>query len=86
MSQAKKRIERLRSVPADFSWDELVVVLEDLGFKELTKKGGGSHRTFMDAQERKIVTAKPHPSPNVRRYLLRDVLKKLVEYGILNDE
>ncbi len=45
MSKTQKLVDRLLSVPADFTWDELVKVLASYGYTEIKKgKTGGSRR------------------------------------------
>jgi len=82
VSKSEKSLDRFLSIPADFTWDELVSVLGHLGFKELAQKGG-SYRCFMSEQELKIFLHKPHPSHIVPRYALRKVRLKLKEYGLI---
>lgn len=43
MSKIEKLIERLRSNPRDFTWEEFKKVLKHYGYEEMTKgKTGGS--------------------------------------------
>ncbi|WP_063895399.1 type II toxin-antitoxin system HicA family toxin [Burkholderia ubonensis] len=85
MSTLEKLRKRIVRIPADFAWDEMVTLLKGLGFKEKTKKGG-SYRTFFDDAGRKIFVHKPHPGSIVKVYSVRDVVEKLREFGLLEDE
>ena len=82
MSKAQKLLDRFLSRPADFAWNEMVALLGDFGFKEVSSKGG-SYRTFIDANSRKIFLHKPHPQPIVKRYALDDVRESLESFGMI---
>lgn len=84
MSKLKKLRARVVQIPSDFSWDEMVTLLEGLGFTEKAAKGG-SYRTFFDETGRKIFLHKPHPGSIVKVYSIRDVVEKLREFGLLSD-
>ncbi|SIO35313.1 type II toxin-antitoxin system HicA family toxin [Paraburkholderia phenazinium] len=83
MSKLEKLRQRVAEFPADFSWDERVVLMEDFGFAEKTKKGG-SYRTFFDGSGRKIFLHKPHPGSIVKVYSVRNVVEKLREFGLMD--
>lgn len=62
MSKKEKLVDRLLSIPADLTWEELNAALSSLGYAELkTGKTGGSRRRFCDAQNNMILLHKPHP-------------------------
>ncbi len=51
MSRKLKLIARLLRRPKDFTWGELVTLLNHLGYKETEKgKTGGSRRKFVHKQ------------------------------------
>lgn len=81
MTTSEKRLQRLLSVPVDMTWDEMVAFLADVGFVEVSTKGG-SYRTFVSAVGRKIYLHRPHPRNVVKRYAIRDVIAKLKEFGM----
>lgn len=83
MTQADKLRKRAAAVPADFTWQELVSLLNTYGFIEFSDKGG-SYRCFKTAAGLKIFVHKPHPGNIVKRYLLLKVNAKLKEYGLEN--
>ena len=84
MSKQKKSLDRLCALPppADFKWIELVTVLESLGFEMLT--GGGSRRKFVhNVTKQLIICHQPHPSPNVDKGCIRDVVEKLKDSELI---
>ncbi|HVW15226.1 MAG TPA: type II toxin-antitoxin system HicA family toxin [Mucilaginibacter sp.] len=87
MSRNEKLISRLRSVPKDFTWDELTKVLAYFGYEELTGgKTGGSRRRFVDTNKNVITLHKPHPANIVKGYAIREVIAHLSEKGYIKDE
>lgn len=82
MTTSEKRLRRLLTVPKDMTWDEMVALLAELGFAEVTAKGG-SYRSFVGENGRRIFMHRPHPSKLMKRYAIRDVIAKLKEFGIL---
>lgn len=85
VSQADKLLARLRSIPADFTWPELVRVLKQAGFSETSDKGG-SYRTFVSPTGLKIFCHRPHPGNIVKKYLLREIVRKLDELEGMDNE
>jgi len=83
MTRADKLRSRAASVPADFTWHELISLLSTYGFIEFSDKGG-SYRCFRTAAGLKIFVHKPHPGNIVKKYLLLKVNGKLKEYGLTN--
>ena len=80
MSQIEKLIQRLLSLPKDFTWDELIKVLAHYGYIELKKgKTGGSRRKFADKEKNVIILHKPHPGNIVKAYALKQVIEHLQE-------
>lgn len=77
-----KRLNRVLSVPTDLTWDELASALASVGFDEMANAGGSS-RTFVDKSGRKIILHRPHPTPYVKRYAIREILSTLSDYAIL---
>lgn len=82
MTKLDKLRKRIAETPADFTWSEMVTLLEGLGFQERTKTGG-SYRTFFSPDGKKLFMHKPHPGSIVKRYCVREVLEKLREFGCL---
>ena len=75
---------RLKGRPKDLTWDELVKLLEGLGYAEAARgKTGGSRRRFVHATAPTIELHKPHPSNIVKMYVIDDVLRVLTEGGLI---
>ncbi|MBI4969706.1 MAG: type II toxin-antitoxin system HicA family toxin [Rhodospirillales bacterium] len=84
MSRKAKLIDRLTSLPRDFTWDELVQVLGHLGYVErVGGKTGGSRRRFVHDPAPTILLHKPHPGNIVKLYALREVVSLLETEGLL---
>lgn len=87
MAKIEKLIERLLSLPKDFTWEELIKVLIHFGYKELhTGKTGGSRRKFANADKHIISLHKPHPGNILKHYQIKEVMASLKERGKINDD
>ena len=87
MSKTEKLLQRLLSVPKDFTWDELTKLLGLFGFIELKKgKTGGSRRKFADEKKNVIILHKPHPGNIVKEYAIRQVITQLKDKGYIQNE
>ena len=85
MSTLEKQIERLKSKPKDFTYDEAKMILNNLGFVEDNKgKTFGSRAVFKNFKlNKKIELYKPHPKNILRPYQINRMLKLLKEWRIL---
>lgn len=84
MSRRAKLIARFRTRPKDFTWEELVQLLEGLGYAEAnTGRTGGSRRRFIHSTAPTIALHKPHPGNLVKMYIVDDVLRVLTEEGLI---
>ena len=84
MTKQQKALARLTAipVPANIKWDELKSVLEHLGY--VTLNGSGSRRKFFHAaKDDLIICHAPHPSPNVDRGCVADVVEHLRRVGFI---
>jgi hypothetical protein len=82
MSKLEKEIERLKSKPKDYTYEEAKSLLNKLGYIENNKgKTSGSRVTFVNKNNMKIDLHKPHPSNIVKLYKVRNILEKLKERG-----
>ncbi len=80
MSRKEKLLDRFLSIPSDFSWNELLVVLKSCGYNEIPKgKTAGSRKKFADDSNNIILMHKPHPSKIVKKYAIRQVIEHLKE-------
>ena len=85
MSKLEKLVERLKTKPNDFTWDELVKLLHNLGFEDVeNSKTGGSRRKFYNVTQNVAINLhKPHPRPYIKIYMLQQVIAKLTEEKML---
>lgn len=78
MSKLEKEIERLKSKPKDFTYNEAKFLLNKLGFIEDNKgKTSGSRVAFINNKNIKIELHKPHPGNMLKPYQIKDLLNKL---------
>jgi len=83
VGKKEKLIERLKSNPKDFTFEELRTVLEALGF-EISNKGrtSGSKVKFLKGNI-PIVLHKPHPRKELLEYQINQVLETLEKEELL---
>jgi len=80
MSRRDKLIARFKTRPKDFTWDELVRLLQALGYREIaTGKTGGSRRRFVHATGPVVALHKPHPGNIVKMYVIDELSSVLAE-------
>lgn len=85
MSRLEKEIERLKSKPKDLTYYEAKKILNNLGFIENNKgKTSGSRVVFENIYlNKKIELHKPHPSKILKNYQIKEIVKSLEEWRIL---
>ena len=84
MSRKEKLVNRLRSRPKDFTWNELQRLLEGLGYEPAKQgKTGGSRRCFVHQTAATVTLHKPHPSNIIKMYVIDDVLNVLKQEGLI---
>lgn len=84
MSRLEKEIERLKSKPKDYTYDEAKSLLNKLGYIEHNKgKTSGSRVVFVNDKGQKIELHKPHPSNIIKPYKINDIIKNLKERGVI---
>ena len=80
----KKELERFKSEPKDFTYEELKFLLNKLGFSESNcGHTSGSKVEFQDLFGRKILLHKPHPNNIIKPYIIKAVLNSLKEWRII---
>ena len=80
MSKIEKQLNRLKSMPKDFTYNELKAILNYFGFQEHNKgKTSGSRVKFVDNQNRIIELHKPHPRNILKEYQIKLIIDKLNE-------
>lgn len=84
MSKINKQIERLKSKPKDFTYDEAKQILNSFGFYENNKgKTSGSRVAFFSIRYGKIELHKPHPGNILKPYVIKNVVEELRGRGLL---
>lgn len=83
MGKKEKLIERLRSNPKDFTFDEMRNALELIGFKMFNKgKTSGSRVKFLNGNI-PIMLHKPHNRKALLAYQIKQVLEILEREGLV---
>ena len=85
MSRFEKLLQRFRTRPRDFTYEELRRLLKGLGYAELTEgKTSGSRVAFYSANREHIIRLhKPHPAKELKRYQINDVFDELRRIGAI---
>ena len=87
MGTKDKLIERFRKVPSDFTFDELVTLLCRLGYKKEEKgKTSGSRAIFTHLNAAPILVHKPHPGNTVQKYVMRRILRELIDNELIRKD
>jgi predicted RNA binding protein YcfA (HicA-like mRNA interferase family) len=84
MSKHSKALAKLSATPppSSLKWDDLCSVLEHLGYQVLN--GSGSRRKFYHKQKNALIIChEPHPSPNVDKGCIVNVVEHLKANGFL---
>ena len=85
MSKADKLINGLKQKPKDFTYEEAKKLLESLEFFENNKgKTSGSRVEFKNYKlNEKIELHKPHPDNILKMYVVKNLLNRLYEIGVI---
>lgn len=84
MSKHEKLVQRLKSRPKDFTFQELAKLLEGFGYRlSNSGKTSGSAVRFIHAEYPPIMLHKPHPEPVLKPYLVAKVLAMLQQEGLV---
>ena len=76
MARREKLVRRFRGRPNDFTWQELVRLLEGVGYSEARYgNSGGSRRQFVHPDAPPINLHEPHPGRIVKRYVIDELLR-----------
>lgn len=83
MSKKEKLIERLLTIPRDFTYYEACRLLTNLGYIEDVKgKTSGSRIAFYHKTTKRVfLLHKPHPDSYLKMYVVRELIKFLKESG-----
>lgn len=84
MGTKEKLIERFRSLPTDFTFDEMEKLLSYFGYERSNKgKTSGSRVIFKNQLGRPIMIHKPHPGNIIKGYAMKQVYNDLKEAGFI---
>lgn len=83
MSSKDKLIERFKSFPSDFSFNELVRLLRGFGFKLSNKGATSGSRVSFDKGLESLTLHLPHPGNSVGKGVLKSVNTYLKNKGLL---
>lgn len=84
MGQKEKLIERLKSNPKDFTFDEAEALLSYFGYERRNKgKTSGSRVMFVSRGRASILLHKPHPRKELLAYQVRDLRDVLEQEALL---
>ena len=81
MNKKEKLIMRFRTLPRDFTFDEVVALFQGCGFT-LENKGatsGSRVKFFNERDQNAYIMHKPHPSNIIKGYMMRDILNYLLK-------
>lgn len=83
MGKKDKLIQKLKAIPKDFTFDEMLSLLEYLGFSVSNKgKTSGSRIKFYKG-DMVIILHKPHPRKELLEYQLKQILDILMKEGLI---
>ena len=84
MTKKDKLKDRLLSHPSDFTWNELKKLLLSFGYRESNVgKTSGSRVRFISDVYSPILLHKPHPTPVIKMYMLKQIIEQLKKEGLL---
>ena len=83
MGKLEKLIERLKSCPKDFTFDEMQSLLLALGFEFSNKGRTSGSRVKFFKDEVCIILHKPHPRKELLSYQIKQVIEILSEEGMI---
>jgi len=81
MNKKEKLIKRFRTLPRDFTFDEVVTLFQGCGFT-LENKGstsGSRVKFYNESDQNAYIMHKPHPSNIIKGYMMRDILNYLLK-------
>ena len=84
MGRKEKLRERFKKMPSDFTFDEMLALLEGYGYEKGEKgRTSGSRVIFKNGDKRPIMLHKPHPGNIVKGYAMKQVYDDLKEAGFI---
>lgn len=84
MGQKEKLIQRLKSKPKDFTFDDAETLLHYLDYIRLNKgRTSGSRVMFVSEGHGNILLHKPHPQKELKTYQLKQLIEILEQEGLI---
>lgn len=84
MGQKEKLIQRLKSKPKDFTFDDAEALLNYLDYIRSNKgKTSGSRVMFISEGHGSILLHKPHPQKELKAYQVKQLIEILEEEGLI---
>ncbi len=84
MSQKDKLIQRLKSKPRDFTFDEAETLLKYLDYVPSDKgHTSGSRVIFTSKCHAPVLLHKPHPQKELREYQVKQLVEILEQEGLI---
>lgn len=83
MGTKDKLIERFKSQPNDFKWNELVRLFAIFGYEIGNKGKTRGSRIIFKKGESSYIAHKPHPDSVIKSYVMRQVLEFLIKNKLI---
>ena len=84
MGKKEKLIQRLKSKPKDFSFDEAETLLGYLSYSRSNKgRTSGSRVMFTSENHAPILMHKPHPNNELKGYQVQQLVELLQQEGLI---
>lgn len=84
LGQKEKLMERLRSKPRDFTFEDAETLLGYLSYKRSNKgRTSGSRVMFVSEEHPPILMHKPHPRKELLAYQVKQLVETLEQEGLL---
>lgn len=85
MSSKEKLVDRFKSQPRNFTFDEMVRLFKVLGF-DIDNKGGTSGSRIEFINHNKMLSYnmhKPHPEKEIKSYVMKQVFEYFMSNGLI---
>lgn len=83
MGTKEKLINRFKTLPSDFTWDEFTRLFGALGFTLRNKGKTSGSRVIFFKENLKYIAHKPHPEKFIKEYVLKQTLKYLKDNQLI---
>ncbi len=83
MGTKDKLIERFKSQPNDFTWNELVRLFGAFGYSIGNKGKTSGSRVIFKKNESAYIAHKPHPDSVIKPYVMKQVLDFFKKNGLI---